>query len=134
MRGARANDTTEAATTLGPAPGAAGPGASGEPPLAAVALRRAADQLARPWRSRVLGRVGTSAVKVVRMSELPLAEERHESAEALLVLDGLLALEVRGEPVDVRAGELFLVPAGAPHRVRPGSAGTLLIVEEEPER
>ncbi|WP_348652233.1 cupin domain-containing protein [Streptomyces sp. 71268] len=115
------DDTTEPATDPGREPGTAGPGAPGEPPLTAVALGRAAGQLA--WRSRVLGRVGTSAVKVLRMSELPLAEERHESAEALLVLDGLLALEVRGEPVDVRAGELFLVPAGAPHRVRPREHG-----------
>ncbi|MEU3963745.1 cupin domain-containing protein [Streptomyces buecherae] len=134
MRGARTNDTTETATAPGRGPGVAEPAPPGEPPLTAIALRRAADQLARPWRSRVLGRVGTSAVKVVRMSELPVVEERHESTEALLVLDGVLALEVRGEPVDVRAGELFLVPAGAPHRVRPGSTGTLLIVEEEPGR
>ncbi len=112
MRGVRGDDTTE--------------------PVAAVAPVLAADQLAWPWRSRVLGRVGTSAVKVLRISGSPLAEERHESAEALLVLDGLLALEVRGEPVDVCAGELFLVPAGVPHWVRPGSTGTLLIVEEDP--
>ncbi|MFE6779904.1 cupin domain-containing protein [Streptomyces sp. NPDC057702] len=66
------------------------------------------------------------------MSELPLALESHASTEALLVLDGFLAAEVRGEPVDVRAGELLVVPAGAPHRARPGSTGTLLIVEVDP--
>ncbi|WP_457029583.1 hypothetical protein [Kitasatospora sp. P5_F3] len=33
-----------------------------------------------------------------------------------------------GTPVPVRAGELYLVAAGTPHRVRPGSRGTLVIV------
>jgi mannose-6-phosphate isomerase-like protein (cupin superfamily) len=41
---------------------------------------------------------------------------------------------VDGIPVSVRAGELYVVPAGAVHAVRPGSAGTLVIVElAEPE-
>ncbi|MFF1459604.1 cupin domain-containing protein [Streptomyces sp. NPDC058330] len=56
-------------------------------------------------------------------------EERHGTTEALLVLDGRLELEVGGMPVPAGAGELFLVPAGTAHAVRPGSRGTLMIVE-----
>lgn len=41
----------------------------------------------------------------------------------------LLELEVDGTPVSVRAGELFMVAAGTAHTVRPGSRGTLVIVE-----
>ncbi|MFJ9887809.1 cupin domain-containing protein [Streptomyces sp. NPDC091287] len=63
------------------------------------------------------------------MDGLPVAEESHGDAEALLVLDGRLELEVDGMPVSVGAGELFMVPAGAAHTVRPRSRGTLVIVE-----
>ncbi|GAA2715051.1 MULTISPECIES: cupin domain-containing protein [Streptomyces] len=82
------------------------------------------------WRSSVLGRAGTeTVVKVVRMDATPLAEEQHETPEALIVLDGRLRLRVAGRPVDVGAGEMYVVPAATPHAVLPGSRGTLLIVE-----
>jgi len=45
------------------------------------------------------------------------------------VPDGELHLELAGEPVIVRAGELCVVPAGVPHAVTAGSRGTLLIVD-----
>ncbi|MFF6908017.1 cupin domain-containing protein [Streptomyces sp. NPDC012389] len=51
----------------------------------------------RAWSSTVLGRVGTAAVKVLRMDGLPVEEERHAEPEALLVLDGRLELDVEGE-------------------------------------
>ncbi|MFI1105057.1 cupin domain-containing protein [Streptomyces melanogenes] len=51
------------------------------------------------------------------------------SPEALLVLDGQLQLEISGQPVPVGAGELYMIPAGTSHAVRPGSRGTLVIVE-----
>ncbi|MFJ3644250.1 cupin domain-containing protein [Streptomyces sp. NPDC090108] len=63
------------------------------------------------------------------MDGTQVGEESHRAAEALLVLDGRLELEVDGMPVSVRAGELFMVPAGVVHAVRAGSRGTLVIME-----
>ncbi|MFJ9183999.1 cupin domain-containing protein [Streptomyces anulatus] len=97
--------------------------------MSAVNLAETAAGLPEAWSSRVLGTVGPACVKVLRMDELPVGEESHGAAEALLVLDGRLELEVNGVPVSVRAGELFMVPAAAAHSVRPGSRGTLVIVE-----
>ncbi|MGK5627513.1 cupin domain-containing protein [Streptomyces sp. URMC 123] len=97
--------------------------------MSAVDLAATAAGLPEAWSSRRLGMVGPACVKVLRMDGLPVEEERHEAAEALLVLDGRLELEVDGLPVTVRAGELFMVAAGAAHAVRPGSRGTLVIVE-----
>ena len=95
----------------------------------AVDLAETAAGLPEAWSSRRLGMVGAACVKVLRMNELPVGEESHVAAEALLVLDGRLELEVDGMPVSVREGELFMVAAGAAHTVRPGSRGTLVIVE-----
>ncbi|MFJ9522867.1 cupin domain-containing protein [Kitasatospora sp. NPDC101801] len=97
--------------------------------MTAVDLRATAAGLPQAWSSRALGRVGATSVKVLRMDELPVQEESHATDEALLVLDGRLELEVGGTPVSVRAGELYVVPAGAAHTVRPGSHGTLVIME-----
>ncbi|MFD4631150.1 cupin domain-containing protein [Streptomyces sp. NPDC058284] len=88
-----------------------------------------AADLAEGWRSLVLGHVGNACLKVLRMDDMPVAEESHEAPEALLVLDGELRLDVGGAAVLVGAGELYIVPAGTAHAVRPGSRGTLVIVE-----
>lgn len=97
--------------------------------MSLVDLQRTAAGLPHAWRSRVLGEVGSACVKVLRMDALPVGAESHDDPEALLVLDGRLQLDVDGVPVTVGAGQLYLVPAGTLHTVRPGSHGTLLIVE-----
>ncbi|CAM5584759.1 cupin domain-containing protein [Streptomyces abikoensis] len=99
--------------------------------MTVINLNDTAAALPDAWRSRVLGRVGTACIKVLRMSELPGEEERHDAPEALLVLDGRLELVVGGETVTVGTGGLYVVPAGTRHAVRPGSRGTLVIVELE---
>ncbi|MFJ1756983.1 cupin domain-containing protein [Kitasatospora sp. NPDC088134] len=87
-----------------------------------------AAELPQTWRSHLLGRFGDARLKVLRMDELPVVEEAHAEAEALLVLDGRLELVLAGQPVTVRRGELCVVPAGVPHAVAAGSGGTLLLV------
>ncbi|MGW1077348.1 cupin domain-containing protein [Streptomyces sp. NPDC002537] len=88
-----------------------------------------AAELPDAWNSLLLGRVGRTAVKVLRMDGRPLEPESHDTAEALLVLDGTLRLVADGIEVEVCAGEMCIIEAGAEHAVRPGSIGTLVIVE-----
>lgn len=47
--------------------------------------------------SRVLGRIGTANLKVLRMDERSVIEEVHEYDEGLLVIDGRLELGVKGK-------------------------------------
>lgn len=96
-------------------------------------LLEAADGLPDAWRSRVLGKVGTASVKVLRMDEMPVAEEVHATSEALVVLSGRLELGLDGGVMSLSAHDLCVVPAGTPHAVLPGSTGTLLIVEVDNE-
>ncbi|NEB36306.1 cupin domain-containing protein [Streptomyces sp. SID14515] len=97
--------------------------------MSVVTVSEAAAALPRAWSSAVLGRVGTASVKVLRMDGLPVEEERHGEPEVLLVLDGRLELSVAGAAVTVGPGEMYVVGAGVAHAVRPGSRGTLVIVE-----
>ncbi|GAA1402168.1 hypothetical protein GCM10009639_45370 [Kitasatospora putterlickiae] len=94
-----------------------------------VDLYETASALPAPWESAVLGRVGTAAVKVLRMDGRALPVEVHDTAELLLVLDGRLELLVDGVEVTVGPGGLHEVAAGVRHAVRPGSTGTLVLVE-----
>ena len=92
-------------------------------------LARQAAQLEQAWRSKRLARVGDTSLKLTRMDAQTHPDETHACAEGLLVLDGELHLDVAGEAVTVTAGQLYMVPAGVSHAVRPGSHGTLLIID-----
>lgn len=81
------------------------------------------------WPSLLLGHVGTTAVKVLRMDGRALPDERHACTELLLVLDGRLELAVEDTEVTVLPGRMFEVAANVRHAVRPGSRGTLVVVE-----
>ncbi|WP_372448743.1 cupin domain-containing protein [Streptomyces musisoli] len=52
------------------------------------------------------------------------------AAAVYIAAAGHAVLVADGVDVDVRAGEMYLVPAGVEHAVRPGSRGTLVIVEQ----
>lgn len=92
-------------------------------------LTALAADLPQAWRSRVLGRVGSANIKVLRMDQQAIADEVHDYHEGLLVISGQLRLEVQGEAITVNAGQLYQAAAGVPHRVLAGSHGTLVIFD-----
>lgn len=92
-------------------------------------LLRMASSLPDAWRSTVIGKAAGANVKVLRMDDQAYPSETHEFDEALLVLDGQMNLEIDSQILSVRQGEVFIVPAGAPHAVAPGSHGTLVIID-----
>ena len=69
-----------------------------------ISLSALADQLPRAWNSTVVGRAAGANLKVLR-------------------------LDLQGQVTEVHAGEVFIVPAGVPHAVAPGSHGTLVIID-----
>lgn len=85
--------------------------------------------LPRTWKSTVIGRVGDSNIKVLRMDEMASVAEVHDYTEGLLVMSGRLMLGVGGEAVAVEEGQIYLVEAGVPHAVLTGSSGTLVIID-----
>lgn len=94
-----------------------------------IDLQRHAALLDQAWHSKLVARIGDANLKLLRMDAQAYPTETHAYAEGLLVLDGELRLDVGGEIVAVGAGGLYLVPAGVPHAVAPGSNGTLLILD-----
>jgi quercetin dioxygenase-like cupin family protein len=94
-----------------------------------VNLNAEAEALPRAWSSRVLERFGGANFKVLRMDGTTYPAEVHDYAEGLLVIDGELRLRIHDQAVTVSRGELYVVPAGVPHSVDAGSAGTLVILD-----
>jgi quercetin dioxygenase-like cupin family protein len=57
-----------------------------------------------------------------------LPDETHDFAEALIVLEGELNLQVEGKTISIGRGEAFIVYPGQSHSVGPSSHGTLIII------
>ncbi len=97
--------------------------------MSKIKLSTIADQLPRAWNSTIVGQAAGANVKVLRMDDAAYPDESHDFDEALLVLDGCMRLDLQGQVTEVNAGEVFIVPAGVPHAVAPGSHGTLVIID-----
>ncbi|GLQ98612.1 cupin domain-containing protein [Dyella mobilis] len=92
-------------------------------------LIESARELPQTWTSRIVAQFGSARMKLLRMDAAAYPEECHDYDEGLLVLDGEMVLQIGGQDILVRAGEIYVVPAGVAHGVGAGSKGTLVILD-----
>ena len=71
--------------------------------------------LPEAWRSVIIAKPGGANLKVLRMGGSVLPDETHDSAEALIVVEGKLNLQVAGKAISIGPGEAFIVPPGQSH-------------------
>jgi quercetin dioxygenase-like cupin family protein len=95
-----------------------------------IKLSPSAATLPQAWRSIIVGQAGGANFKLLRMDAATYPDECHDFDEALLVVDGQMNLQIHGEVIEVRAGEVFIVPAGTPHAVAAGSHGSLVVIDQ----
>ena len=80
-----------------------------------VALRKVAAELSEYWSPRVIGEVDDSYVKIAKVKG-NLAWHSHDREDELfLVLRGCLRIEMEHKSVELREGEMFIVPKGVRH-------------------
>ena len=68
------------------------------------------------WKPRIVGELNGQHVKLAKLSG-PFVWHQHEREDELfLVLRGVLRMEFRDRAVELREGELIVVPRGTEHR------------------
>ena len=88
------------------------------------------DRARSVWRSVDVAAVNGNTVRLRTMQDFTAGWHSHdESDELFFVLSGLFHLDTDQRTVDVRAGELFVVPAGVRHRGRADVPTTLLVID-----
>lgn len=80
-----------------------------------VALRKVAAELADYWSPRIVGEVDDSYVKVAKVKGTLTWHSHDREDELFLVLRGRLRIEMEHAAVDLREGDMFIVPKGVRH-------------------
>jgi mannose-6-phosphate isomerase-like protein (cupin superfamily) len=88
------------------------------------------DMARQAWQSVDVAAVNGNTVRLRTMQDFTARWHSHvDSDELFYVLSGLFHLDADERTVDLRPGELFVVPAGMRHRGRAGARTTLLVVD-----
>lgn len=82
-----------------------------------------------PWTPRVVAELNDYQFKLVKI-EGDFVWHRHEDTdEAFLVQSGELTIDFRDRSVQLRAGEMLVVPRGVEHRPHAGRECHVLLIE-----
>ena len=94
-----------------------------------VNLAEKLDSFTDQWAPRIVARYNDNEVRLVRVEGEFVWHQHDDTDELFLILDGVLDIELRGRIVQLKPGELFVVPRGIEHRpcARNGEVKLLLI-------
>lgn len=80
------------------------------------------------WSPKVVARLNDYDIKVVKLRGEFVWHTHEDTDELFLVVDGELTIQLRDGGVDLKPGQLFVVPKGVEHRpIAEGEAHALLI-------
>ena len=94
-----------------------------------VNLAEKLDSFTDQWAPRIVARYNDNEVRLVRVEGEFVWHQHDDTDELFLILDGVLDIELRDRIVQLKPGELFVVPRGIEHRpcARNGEVKLLLI-------
>jgi len=81
------------------------------------------------WQPKVIAEMNDYQFKVVRLQGDFIWHDHKDTDETFIVIDGILRIDFRDGAVDVRAGEMFVVPKGVEHKPFAEHEVKLLLIE-----
>lgn len=81
------------------------------------------------WSPRVIAEMNDYQFKLAKLEGDFVWHEHADTDETFIVLDGELRIEFEDGHVDLKAGEMYVVPRGVAHRPRASSEVRALLIE-----
>jgi mannose-6-phosphate isomerase-like protein (cupin superfamily) len=82
-----------------------------------------------PFQPGIVGYLNDYKLEVVKILGEFVWHKHDDSDDFFLVLSGRITIQLRDRDVDLRAGELFVVPRGIEHRPRADEEAHVLLIE-----
>ncbi|MBT8357579.1 MAG: cupin domain-containing protein [Desulfobacterales bacterium] len=97
-----------------------------------INLKEKGSQIAKLYQYEVIANMNNHNFTLVRVKDRTLEFHTHpDSDEVFLIVDGQMKLEFRDNTVDLKAGEMCVVPKGTEHRPICTNEVTCLLIEQE---
>ena len=81
------------------------------------------------WSPKVIAQMNDYQFKLVKIQGEFVWHSHDETDEVFIVLDGEMTIELRDGRVDLKAGEMFVVPKGVEHKPIANGECQLMLVE-----
>jgi mannose-6-phosphate isomerase-like protein (cupin superfamily) len=82
-----------------------------------------------PWSPRIIAQLNDYHVKLVKVHGEFVWHVHADTDEIFIVVDGEMTIHFRDGQVDLRAGDLFVVPRGVEHKPAAARECRLMLVE-----
>lgn len=96
---------------------------------APVSLAEKFDLFSEQWQPKVVAEMNDYQFKIVRLEGDFVWHSHSDTDETFLVLDGALRIDFRDGAVDLKAGDLFVVPKGKEHKPFAAREVKVLLIE-----
>lgn len=94
-----------------------------------ISLPEKFSTISEQWRPKVAAELNGQEVKLVKFAGTFPWHHHADADELFLVWRGEMVIEFRDQRVDLKAGELFVVPRGVEHRTLAAEEAEVLIFE-----
>ena len=99
--------------------------------MRAMSARDVAASLQEFWSPRVIGEVDDAYIKVARIRGTFTWHAHADEDELFYILKGSMRIELEGETVELREGDLFIVPKGVRHNPIADEECHVLLIERK---
>ena len=96
---------------------------------AAINFREKLAKFSEHWSPKVIAQMNEYQFKLVKIQGEFVWHSHAETDDVFIVLDGEMSIELRDGRVDLKAGEMFVVPKGVEHKPIAEAECHLLLVE-----
>ena len=97
--------------------------------MTAISLTDKLDQFSCHWQPLIIGTYNQNDVMVVKIFGEFNWHSHADTDDFFLVIKGEIDIELRDRTVHLKAGEMFIVPAGVEHRPVATAEAHLLLIE-----
>jgi mannose-6-phosphate isomerase-like protein (cupin superfamily) len=95
----------------------------------AISLKEKLAKFSELWSPRIIARMNDYHFKLVKFKGDFVWHSHDDTDETFIVLDGEMSIDFRDVKVDLKAGEMFVVPKGVEHKPFAKEECQIMLVE-----